>query len=180
MDLLFEMEKEYYTNQLLRNSLINFALDNKLKDLFLNMTGEEWESHLVCPIKSLDYKYIEKEELVEHPNHNQISSTNTSDEEKKKTLHQLMMLSKPFNYEMYTVFKRIYKDDYLINLTTFIPNKENKNSVFYMNRETKKFSLKEIRDNIVKLSLVEAIEYFKITNQPFFIEFNVCEKTTSA
>lgn len=180
MDVLFEMEKEYYTNQLLRNSLINFALDNNIKELFLNMTRVEWEKHLICPIKSSEYKYMVKQEVVEHQNFNQVNSAIMSNEEKKKTLHQLMMLSKAFNYEMYTVFKQIYNDDSLITLASFISNKENQNSVFYMNKETMKFSLKESQDNIMKLSLVEAVEYFKLTNQPFFIEFSAYEKTTSA
>ncbi len=91
-----------------------------------------------------------------------------------------MMLSKAFNYEMYSVFKQIYKDESLITLASFISNKENQNSVFYINKKTMKFSLKESRDNIVKLSLIEAVKYFKLTKQPFFIEFNAYEKTTSA
>ena len=180
MDLLFEMEKEYCTNQLLRNSLINFALDNNFKELFLNMTGEEWEKHLICPIKSLEYKYTAKQELVEQHYFNKNNGAAILNEEKKKTLHQLMMLSKAFNYEMYSVFKQIYKDESLITLASFVSNKENQNSVFYMNKKTMKFSLKESRANIVKLSLTEAVEYFKLTKQPFFIEFNVYEKTTSA
>mgnify|MGYP001055488561 CR=1 FL=1 len=179
MDVLFEMEKEYYTNQLLRNSLINFALDNNFKELFLNMTGEEWEKHLICPMKSLEYKYTANQKLVEHHDFKQNESSAILTEEKKKTLHQLMMLSKAFNYEMYSVFKQIYNDEFLITLASFIPNKRNQNSVFYMNKKTMKFSLKESREDIVKLSLVEAVEYFKLTKQPFFIEFNIYEKTTS-
>ncbi len=84
MDVLFEMEKEYYTNQLLRNSLINFALDNNFKELFLNMSGEEWGKNLICPIKSLEYKYTAEQELVEHHDFNQKDSAAISNEEKKK------------------------------------------------------------------------------------------------
>ncbi|MCU7667954.1 hypothetical protein [Bacillus thuringiensis] len=195
---LITSEEQQVVNELLRKHLIDLSLEYKIEELFYKMTNDGWENHLVCPKKAAEYVYQEKQQerknsfLTENffSMHQESSSlleeyiedTTITDnfEEKKNTLHQLILLSKSLDKEMHEVMKKIYNDEHLINLLTFINDRTYRNASFYVEESLMKLALKDDRPYISELSLHEALEYFKLNEEQFFVEIKSSKKAKNA
>lgn len=190
--------EQQMVNELLRKHLIDLSLKYKIEELFYKMTNDDWENHLVCPKKAAEYVYQEKQHerkdsfltekfLSMHQESTSlleeyIEDTTITDnfEEKKSTLHQLILLSKSLDKEMYEVMRKIYNDEHLINLLTFINDRTYRNASFYVEESLMKLALKDDRPYIEELTLHEALEYFKINEEQFFIEIKTSKKAKNA
>lgn len=186
-------EIENMTEELLRNQLIDLSLKLKSKELFYNMTSENWRQFLVCPKKALEYVYKEKNteridsflikkyrDEVDNTLENMegyIRDTTVTDdfEEKKSTLHQLMMLSKSLNKEIFNVCHKIYNDSELVSLLTLTSDKKYRNAVFYLDEREDVLKLKDERGEVFGGNLIDSLEFYRMNNEQFFIEIKMVE-----
>lgn len=181
--------KEYTVESFLREQLLELALTTKNKILFERMMGEDWEKHIVQERKKPLNPHIFKIKKEEQPSFLEtdyfenfnctmpdldeyIEMTTIADvyEDKKKHLHQLLMLSKKMNQELFDFLTVLNNDAESVHLLTLITDKTYRNSVFYISDEIDALSVKDKRENIALCSVLEALEFYRNNNIPFFIE----------
>lgn len=171
----------------LREQLIDLALRKHSKELFLNLTSDNWEEHIISysnkyenceEMKELDFReetlYNELHEKGIKEFDDYLKETLVTETEADKTIimKELLELDELVSDEFMYLLNQVYTDKQLFKLMNFVLEDVGRNGVF-INYSKNEVLLKENFPSDDFGNIETALRFYKKHNIPFFISMDI-------